>query len=290
MIQVTPFFDPATYSYSYVVADSTGHAAVIDSVLDFDPVAVRATTDSADRLIQFITDQQLILDWILETHVHADHLSAAQYLKSQLGGRVAIGVQVIAVQGIFKDVFNAEAGFCSNGGQFDLLLQDGQQLPLGDTEIEVLHTPGHTPACVTYRIDDAAFVGDTLFMPDYGSARTDFPGGDASQLFQSIQKILALPATTTLYMCHDYGTDTRTEFACETTVAEQAEHNIHAHANVSEAEFVDFRKTRDAQLAAPRLLYPAVQFNMRAGHFPPPEDNGKVYLKLPVKTFSVQVP
>jgi len=283
MADITPFFDPTTYSYSYVVADASGHAAVIDAVLDFDPAAVRVSTTNADAIVEHITQQGLTVDWILETHVHADHLSAAQYLKSKLGGRVAIGEHVTAVQGIFKDVFNAEAGFCANGGQFDELLSDGRQLPLGASHIEVMHTPGHTPACVTYIIDGAAFVGDTLFMPDYGSARTDFPGGDARQLYQSIRRILALPAETTLYMCHDYGTQTRKTFACETTVAEQNTDNIHVNQGVTEADFVAFREGRDADLAAPRLLYPSVQFNMRAGHFPPAEDNGRVYLKLPVR-------
>jgi glyoxylase-like metal-dependent hydrolase (beta-lactamase superfamily II) len=286
MPQITPFFDQTTFSYSYVVADDSGHAAVIDAVLDFDPAAVRATTGGADTIIEYIESRRLQLDWILETHVHADHLSAAQYIKAKLGGQVAIGEHVTAVQEIFKGVFNAEACFAADGSQFDRLLKDGDSLSLGSLSIDVMHTPGHTPACVTYLIDDAAFVGDTLFMPDYGSARTDFPGGNAHELYRSIRRILALPASTALYMCHDYGTDTRKTFACETDVASQNATNIHINTTVSEADFVDFREGRDAELAAPRLLYPAVQFNMRAGHFPPAENNGRVYLKLPVRDFA----
>ena len=283
MSQITPFFDQSTFSYSYVVADDSGHAAVIDAVLDFDPAAVRATTGGADAIIKHIETAGLQLDWILETHVHADHLSAAQYIKARLGGQVAIGEHVTAVQEIFKGVFNAEACFAADGSQFDRLLKEGDSLLLGNLTIDVMHTPGHTPACVTYLVNDAAFVGDTLFMPDYGSARTDFPGGDARELYRSIRRILALPANTALYMCHDYGTDTRKTFACETDVATQNENNIHMHAAVSETDFVAFREDRDAELAAPRLLYPSVQFNMRAGHFPPAENNGRVYLKLPVR-------
>ena len=283
MSQITPFFDQTTFSYSYVVADDSGHAAVIDAVLDFDPAAVRATTGGADAIIKHIETAGLQLDWILETHVHADHLSAAQYIKAKLGGQVAIGEHVTAVQEIFKGVFNAEACFAADGSQFDRLLKEGYSLQLGNLTIDVIHTPGHTPACVTYLVNDAAFVGDTLFMPDYGSARTDFPGGDARELYRSIRRILALPANTALYMCHDYGTDTRKTFACETDVATQNENNIHMHAAVSETDFVAFREGRDAELAAPRLLYPSVQFNMRAGHFPPAENNGRVYLKLPVR-------
>lgn len=282
-LRITPFFDPATFSYSYVVADHTSHAIIIDAVLDFDPVAVRTSTTGADRLVTLIRDQQLTVDWILETHVHADHLSAAQYLQSQVGGQTAIGEHVTQVQGIFSEVFNCGADFTSDGSQFDRLLSDEQIITFGDTSIRVLQTPGHTPACVTYYMDGHAFVGDTLFMPDYGSARTDFPGGDAAVLYESVQKILALPSDTKLYMCHDYGTDTRSTFACETTVSAQSTDNVHINNGVSKAEFVKLRQCRDKDLAAPRLLYPAVQFNMRAGAFPPAEDNGRVYLKLPVR-------
>lgn len=282
-LQTTPFFDPGTFSYSYVVASGDKHAAIIDAVLNFDPVAVRTTTAHADQIIDYVKEQKLTVDWILETHVHADHLSAAQYIKQSLEGQVAIGRDVQAVQNIFSDVFNAGPQFATNGSQFDRLLEDGDRLALGDMEIRVLHTPGHTPACVTYIVDDQAFVGDTLFMPDYGSARTDFPGGDAHQLYHSIQKILALPTSTKLHMCHDYGTDTRKTYQFETTVEAQKRDNIHINDSISEATFVQSREDRDALLSAPRLLYPAVQFNMRAGAMPPPDDNGRVYLKLPVR-------
>jgi glyoxylase-like metal-dependent hydrolase (beta-lactamase superfamily II) len=283
MTKVTPFFDPTTFSYSYVVADTTGHAVVIDSVLDFDPAAVRVSTTNADKIVDHLKTNNLTLDWILETHVHADHLSAAQYIRRKCGGQVAIGAAVCAVQNIFAEVFNAESEFVADGNQFDRLLNDGDCLQMGDTDIVVMFTPGHTPACVTYLVDGAAFVGDTLFMPDYGTARTDFPGGDAQTLYQSVQKILALPDSTTLYMCHDYGTETRKDFACKTTVREQQSDNVQINSKVAQTEFVTFRNNRDAQLATPRLLYPAVQFNMRGGRFPPPEANGKSYLKLPVR-------
>jgi glyoxylase-like metal-dependent hydrolase (beta-lactamase superfamily II) len=281
-LEITPFFDPGTFCYSYVVTALNKHAVIIDAVLNFDPVAVRTTTSHADQIIGYAKDQNLTVDWILETHVHADHLSAAQYIKQSLGGQIAIGRDVQTVQVIFSQVFNAGAQFATNGSQFDRLLDDDDRLSLGDGAIEVLHTPGHTPACVTYLVDGHAFVGDTLFMPDYGTARTDFPGGDASQLYQSIQKILALPPDTKLYMCHDYGTDTRTTFQFETTVEVQKKDNIHINDSVTQQDFVQSREDRDAQLAAPRLLYPAVQFNMRAGAMPPADDNGRVYLKLPV--------
>jgi len=282
-VSVTPFFDPATFSYSYVIADATRRAAIVDAVLDFDPVAVRATTANADAIAAHVEASDLTVEWIFETHVHADHLSAAQHLKSRVGGSIAISANVNQVQSIFSGVFNAEADFASDGSQFDLLLHDGDELPLGNLTIKVMQTPGHTPACATYLVDGCAFVGDTIFMPDYGSARTDFPGGDAHQLYQSIRKILALPGDTTLYMCHDYGTDTRTTFACQTTVEEQNGTNIHISRDVDESDFAALRQARDADLSAPRLLYPAVQFNMRAGNFPPPEDNGRAYLKLPVR-------
>ncbi len=282
--RVTGFFDPATFTYSYVVADQTGQAAVIDAVLDYDPAAGRTQTNSADTLIAYLRKQDLTLKWILETHVHADHLSAAQYVKHHCGGQVAIGAYVSEVQNIFAGVFNAEDSFATDGSQFDRLLNEGDELPLGDNTIEVIHTPGHTPACVTYVIGDTAFVGDTLFMPDYGTARTDFPGGNAGELYRSIEKILSLPEHTRLYMCHDYGTQERSEYANETTVAEQRTTNVHLKNSVSEAEFVEFRNKRDAELAAPKLLYPSVQFNMRGGAFPPAEANGKVYFKIPLRT------
>ena len=283
MPHIEPFFDDTTFSYSYVVSTPDRHAAIIDAVLEFDPSAVRTHTRHADAIIDYVRTQNLTVDWILETHVHADHFSAAQYLQSKLGGQVAIGEHVTDVQQLFKGVFNAGPEFCCNGSQFDRLLRDGDQLALGELCIEVLHTPGHTPACVTYLIDGAAFVGDTLFMPDYGSARTDFPGGNAHDLYHSIQRILKLPGTTALYVCHDYGTANRQTFQCLTDVETQKHSNIHINDDVSEADFVAFRQGRDADLAAPRLLYPSVQFNMRGGAMPPADANGRVYLKLPVK-------
>ncbi len=278
---VTPFFDPDTFSYSYVVA-ADGEAAIIDPVLDYDAVAGRTSTASAERIIAHVRANDLETRWILETHVHADHLSAARHLQAELGGKTAIGQAVTAVQDIFTGVFNAPE-VATDGSQFDHLLEDGAELPLGDTTIRVIHTPGHTPACVTYVVEDAAFVGDTLFMPDYGTARTDFPGGDAQTLYESIQKILALPDATRLFMCHDYGTATRKTFANETSVAEQRAHNIHLGDGVDAAAFAAFRNGRDKDLSAPRLLYPAVQFNMRGGAFPEAESNGQRYFKIPVK-------
>ena len=281
---VSSFFDPATFTYSYVVTDPSGQAAVIDAVLDYDPAGGRTNTSSADALIDYIKAHDLAVQWILETHVHADHLSAAQYVKQQCGGEVAIGALVSEVQAIFAGVFNAENNFATDGSQFDRLLKEGDKLPLGDCTIEVIHTPGHTPACVTYLIGNNAFVGDTLFMPDYGTARTDFPGGDAGELYRSIAKILSLPDQTHLFMCHDYGTESRSEYANETTVVVERDTNVHLKDGVSEVEFVEFRNARDAELAAPKLLYPSVQFNMRGGAFPPAEANGKVYFKIPVRT------
>ncbi len=282
-MEIAAFFDPDTFSYSYVVAVG-GEAAIIDPVLDYNPVAGRTTTGNADRLIGHVRSRGLKVQWILETHVHADHLTAARYVQTALGGSTVIGERVTAVQDIFADVFNA-ADVAANGSQFDLLVADGAELVLGESVIRVMHTPGHTPACVTYVIEDAAFVGDTLFMPDYGTARTDFPGGDAVTLFESIQKILSLPDETRLFMCHDYGSDTRSEYLHETTVAAERSDNIHLGAAADAAAFAAFREARDKDLAAPRLLYPAVQFNMRGGSFPPAENNGQVYFKIPVKPY-----
>ena len=282
-LAITPFFDPATFSFSYVVSEPSGAAAIIDTVLDFDPVSGRATTANADKILSFVQEHRLQVEWLLETHIHADHLSAAQYLKEQLGGTIAVGAGVTQVQHAFSRVFNAAQDCPADGSQFDRLLHEGDELALGASAIKVLATPGHTPACITYVIENNAFVGDTLFMPDYGTARTDFPGGDADQLYASIQKILALPDDTNLYMCHDYGTATRTQFNCLTTVALQRTENIHIHENIDQAKFVEFRTCRDRDLAAPRLLYPAVQFNMRAGAFASPEDNGETYIKIPVR-------
>ncbi len=280
---VTGFFDEATFTISYVVEDpATQHCAIVDSVLDFDPASGRTNTASADEVIAFVRDRGLTVDWIVETHVHADHLSAAPYLKTALGGQTAIGARVKEVQSVFGKLFHAESSFATDGSQFDLLLGEGDTLEIGDLTLSAMETPGHTPACMTYVVGDAAFVGDTLFMPDYGTARTDFPGGDAAQLFQSIQRILSLPGETRLFMCHDYKAPGRNEYRWETTVAEERSNNIHVHEGVSEDEFVKFRTQRDATLDMPRLILPSVQVNMRAGELPPAEDNGVRYLKLPI--------
>ncbi|MEO1038509.1 MAG: MBL fold metallo-hydrolase [Pseudomonadota bacterium] len=280
---VTGFFDEATFTVTYVVADPvTKRAAIVDSVLDYDPKSGRTSHASADAVIDHVKRAGLTVDWILETHVHADHLSAAPYLKAQLGGDVAIGAHVQAVQSVFGDVFNAEPDFRRDGSQFDHLFQDEETFRIGGLEAWVMHTPGHTPACMTYVVGDAAFVGDTLFMPDYGTARCDFPGGDAATLYRSIQRIFALPDETRLFMCHDYKAPGRDEFAWETSIAEQKAANVHIRKGVSEDEFVEMRKARDATLAMPVLILPSVQVNMRAGHLPPAEDNGLTYLKIPV--------
>ena len=283
---VTAFFDQDTYTVSYLVADpDAGRCAVIDSVLDFDPASGATATRSVDEMIEAINHRNLALDWILETHVHADHLTAAPYLKETLGGEIAIGSHVRTVQEVFAGVFNAEAEFARDGSQFDRLLEDGDELSIGGLTLRAMHTPGHTPACMTYVVGDTAFVGDTMFMPDFGTARTDFPGGDAAVLYQSIQKVLALPPDTRLFMCHDYKAPGRDEYAWETTVAEERKHNIHVHEGVTEADFVNFREERDATLGMPRLILPSVQVNMRAGELPPAEDNGMRYLKLPLNAF-----
>ncbi|MGI9288856.1 MAG: MBL fold metallo-hydrolase [Pseudomonadales bacterium] len=280
---VKAFFDKPTYTISYVVSDpKTRVCAVVDSVLDFDQAAGRTATDSADAIIAHIRAHNLQLDWILETHVHADHLSAAPYIRDQLGGQIAIGCNVAIVQNVFGDLFNAEPGFSRDGSQFDYLLEDEEIFALGELEVQALHTPGHTPACMTYVVGDCAFVGDTLFMPDYGTARTDFPGGDAATLYCSIQRLFALPEETRLFMCHDYKAPGRKEFAWETTVAEQKAGNVHVHDGTNEAEFASFRNKRDATLGMPQLILPSVQVNMRAGHLPPAENNGTRYLKLPI--------
>lgn len=280
------FFDLDSNTYSYVVyCPDTKQAAVIDPVLNFDAAAGRTATQGADDIIDYVQQQQLKLCWILETHVHADHLSAAPYLKQQLGGLTAIGRHITQVQQVFAEVFYAEPEFCRDGSQFDLLLEDNQQLTLGQFTIQVLFTPGHTPACVSYLIADAVFVGDTLFMPDYGSARCDFPGGNAETLYLSAQRLFALPKQTRMFLCHDYKAAGRNEFCFQTTVAAQIEANIHLNQSVTQAEFVKMRTERDATLSMPKLMLPAVQVNMRAGQFPPAEDNGVHYLKLPINRF-----
>ena len=285
-LQVEGFFDPATWTVSYIVMDrETRQCALVDSVLDFDPKSGRTATASADRLIARVRELGAQVQWILETHAHADHLSAAPYLQQQLGGRIGIGWNITAVQQVFGKLFNAGSSFARDGSQFDHLFQDGETFRIGSLEARALYTPGHTPACMTYTVGDgddlAAFVGDTLFMPDYGTARCDFPGGDAPTLYRSINKVLSLPAHTRLYMCHDYQPGGR-EVKFVSTVAEQRAQNIHVRDGISESEFVTMRHARDATLEMPTLILPSVQINMRAGHLPEAEDNGVRYLKIPL--------
>lgn len=280
--QITAFFDEATNSVTYLVADeATNTAAIIDPVLDFDTVSCRVATRSADKLLDAANAAGLSVAWLLETHAHADHLSAAYYLKGRTGAKSAIGARIRDVQNVFVPKFDAE-DVKADGGDFDLLLRDGSSIPLGELTIEVMATPGHTPACVSYRIGDAVFVGDTLFMPDYGTARCDFPGGDARQLYRSMHRILSLPRETRLFMCHDYKAPGRDQFAWETTVGEQLDRNVHVGGGVGEEDYVAMRQERDATLNTPKLLYPAIQVNIRGGRFPPPERNGERYLRLPL--------
>ncbi len=275
-------FDPATWTVTYVVYEKPGSAcAIIDSVLDYDPKSGRTSTASADQVIAFVRANNLQVQWILETHAHADHLTAAPYLKAHLGGQTAIGDHITAVQRVFKGIFHLEPDFKEDGTQFDHLLAADETLAIGQLTAKVLYVPGHTPACVAYQVGDAVFVGDTLFMPDVGSARCDFPGGCAKTLYASARKILSLPDNTRLFMCHDYPPETR-EVTFETTVGEQRAHNIHLHDGIDEAEFVRMRTARDATLAMPVLILPAVQINIRAGAFPPNEENGVSYLKIPL--------
>ena len=279
---VSAFFDEATFTVTYVVSDpDTAHAAIVDPVLDFDPASGRTSTSSADEVIAHVKDNGLTVDWIIETHVHADHLSGAPYFKDTLGGTTAIGTDVSAVQETFKGVFNLK-DLDADGSQFDHLFTDGETFKVGNLDAQAIATPGHTPACVTYVIGDTAYVGDTLFMPDFGSARTDFPGGSATQLYDSIRKILALPDETRLFMCHDYKAPGRDVFAWETTVAEQRASNIHINDDVSRDDFIAMREGRDAQLGMPKLILPALQVNLRAGQLPDPEDNDIRYLKIPL--------
>ncbi len=278
---VTGFFDPATNTISYVVQDPASLAcAIIDSVMDIDYAAGRITYTHADAMIAHIRDHGLTLEWLIETHVHADHLSAAPYIQRQLGGKIGIGRAITVVQDTFGKVFNEGTEFQRDGSQFDRLFDDGDTYTVGQMTCMALHTPGHTPACMTHLIGDAAFVGDTLFMPDGGSARADFPGGDAGQLYDSIQRVLALPDETRLFMCHDYGPGGRA-IAYETTVAEEKAHNIHITGKTRE-EFVALRTARDATLAMPKLIIPSLQVNMRGGELPPPDKDGKRYLKVPL--------
>jgi glyoxylase-like metal-dependent hydrolase (beta-lactamase superfamily II) len=280
--RIKAFFDEPTFTVSYLVSDpETGAGVVIDPVLDFDSKSGRTSTHSADAIIAEAATNGIGIDWVFETHAHADHLSAAQHFKARTGAKVVIGAEITKVQSVFKDIFNA-AEMPTDGRQFDRMVRDGERIAVGSLEFEVMHTPGHTPACVTYRIGDAAFVGDTLFMPDYGTARADFPGGDARMLYRSIRRILELPPQTRLFMCHDYKAPGRDHFSWETTVAEQRAHNRHVHDGVSEDEFVAMREQRDRQLDMPMLILPSIQVNMRAGGMPPAEANGTTYLKLPV--------
>ena len=285
-LQVEGFFDPATWTVSYIVLDkNTQQCALIDSVLDYDPKSGRTAHASADRLVARVRELGASVQWILETHVHADHLSAAPYLKQQLGGQLGIGQHITAVQAVFGQLFNAGSEFARDGRQFDHLFADGETFSIGSLAARAMHTPGHTPACMSYVVGDdhlsAAFVGDTLFMPDYGTARCDFPGGDARTLFRSINKVLSLPPQTLLYMCHDYQPGGR-EVQFVSSVADEREHNVHVRNGISEEEFVAMRQARDATLDMPTLILPAVQVNMRAGALPEPEANGTRYLKIPL--------
>jgi glyoxylase-like metal-dependent hydrolase (beta-lactamase superfamily II) len=281
-MHIEPFFHQASSTYSYLVSDpATGHAALIDPVLDYDAAAGRTGTAAVDLIIEQVRKRQLTLDWILETHAHADHLSAAQHVRRELGGRIAIGEGIRQVQEVFAKLFDIAADVATDGSQFDHLFTDGETFPIGSLMARVMATPGHTSDSIAYVIGDAVFTGDTLFMPDSGTARCDFPGGDAGVLYDSIQRILALPASTRLFLCHDYATGGR-EYQYQTTVMEQKRANIHVHDGISRDEFIKLRTARDRTLKVPALLLPAVQVNIRAGHLPEPEANGVVYLKLPV--------
>ena len=282
---VKSFFDEATNTASHVIHDPrTKRGAIIDSVLDFDAAAGRTSTASAEAMVDYVEQAGLTIDWLLETHAHADHLSAAPYIQEKVGGKLAIGRQIIAVQKAFGRIFNIGSEFARDGSEFDCLFEDGDTFSIGDIPAIALHVPGHTPADMAYAIGDAVFTGDTLFMPDYGTARADFPGGDAHQLYRSIQRLLRLPDETRLFLCHDYKAPGRQEFAWETTVREERLENVHVHEGVDEDAFVAMRTERDATLSMPKLILPAVQVNIRAGQLPPPESNGKRYLKLPLDT------
>ena len=281
--KVKAFFDPQTNTISYVVRDPNGHAAaIIDSVLDFDHASGTTQTSSADKIIAYVKEQALDIQWLLESHVHADHLSAAPYIQDQLGGRIGIGKNITLVQDTFGKVFNEGTEFQRDGSQFDQLFDHGDVFHIGQMRVDVLHTPGHTPACLTYVIEDAAFVGDTLFMPDFGTARCDFPGGSSQTLYESIQKILALPDETKIFVGHDYKAPGRDEYSWETTVGEQRKKNVHIGGDVKAEAFVKLRDERDAKLAMPKLIVPSLQINMRAGNMPPPDEHGDVFLKLPI--------
>lgn len=283
---VKSFFDEPTFTASHVAYDpATKHAAIVDSVLNFDAASGRTSTHSADAIVEFVNGEGLTVDWLLETHAHADHLSAAPYLQQKLGGKLAIGREITTVQRLFGGVFNFGAEFARDGSQFDKLFEDGDRFAVGDIPAIALHVPGHTPADVAYVIGDAAFIGDTLFMPDYGTARADFPGGDARLLYRSIRRLLSLPDKTRLFLCHDYKAPNRNVFVWETTVGAQKKSNVHVHDGVGEDEFVAMRQGRDATLDLPDLILPSVQVNVRGGRLPPAEDNGVRYLKLPINAF-----
>ena len=281
--EVFGYFDENTNAVCYIVKDPASDAcAVIDSILDFDMASGTISTEFADMIIGEVSSKNLQVEWILETHVHADHLSAAPYIAQQTSGKLGIGSRIDEVQKVFGKVFNAGTDFQMDGSQFDGLFKDGDRFTIGEMDVRVLHTPGHTPACLTYLIGDAGFVGDTLFMPDFGTARADFPGGDARELYQSIHKLLLLPDATRLFLCHDYKAPGRDEFCWETTVGEERANNVHVGGGKTEDEFVEFRTKRDAQLAMPKLIIPSIQVNMRAGELPPVEDDGEHYLKIPI--------
>ena len=280
---VRAFCDEATFTASYVVYDPVAlRAAIVDSVLDFDQPSGRTTTGSADAMIAFARDMGLTVDWLLETHAHADHLSAAPYLQQRLGGKLAIGKAILCVQKVFGKIFNEGTEFARDGSQFDRLLEDGDRIDIGEIPLTALHVPGHTPADMAYVVGDAAFVGDTMFMPDYGTARADFPGGEARTLYRSIRRLMRLPQETRVFLCHDYKAVGRDQYAWETTIGAERTGNVHVHDGVSEADFVAMRTQRDATLDMPRLILPSIQINMRGGHFPEPEANGTRYLKLPL--------
>jgi glyoxylase-like metal-dependent hydrolase (beta-lactamase superfamily II) len=280
---VKGFFDEETFTASYVVADpETGIAAIVDSVLDFDQPSGRTSTASADAIIAYVRERGLTVEWLLETHAHADHLSAAPYLQDRLGGRIAIGREILTVQKVFGEIFNEGPDFARDGSQFDHLFVDGDAFSIGGIPAIALHVPGHTPADLAYVIGDAVFVGDTMFMPDYGTARADFPGGDARRLYASVRRLMALPGQTRVFLCHDYKAPDRQEYVWETTIHAQRTGNVHAHDGIGEDQFVEMRAKRDATLGMPRLILPSIQVNMRAGHFPEPEANGIRYLKLPL--------
>ncbi|HET9356022.1 MAG TPA: MBL fold metallo-hydrolase [Sphingomicrobium sp.] len=281
--QVRGFFDEPTFTVSYVVSDArTRRAAIIDSVLDFDQASGRTSFESADAILAYVRDEGLTVDWVLETHAHADHLSAAPYLQEKLGAKLVIGRQILTVQDVFGKIFNEGTEFVRDGSQFDRLLDDGDVLMIGDIPLLALHVPGHTPADMAYLVGDALFTGDTMFMPDYGSARTDFPGGDARQLYRSVRRLMALPDETRVLLCHDYKAPNRDDFVWETTMLAERTGNVHIHQGVTEDDFVAMRTQRDSTLAMPRLILPSIQVNIRAGNLPEPEDNGVRYLKLPI--------